>query len=117
MIRLVKDSLIEFQKAKIPIIRVGLHADESMLKNLVDGPYHPSFRYLVDRLIAREKMYDLLNELNKVPATITFKVPSRQVSLYLGHKKDNILAIKNRYGIQNILFQQIDDQKDLQLVA
>ena len=62
MIRLVKDSLIEFQKAKIPIIRVGLHADESMLKNLVDGPYHPSFRYLVDRLIAREKMYDLLND-------------------------------------------------------
>ncbi len=117
MVRLVKDALIAFQKENIPVIRVGLHADPSMLENLVDGPYHPAFRYLVDSLIARGKMFDLLDQLQKIPQTLTFKVPSREVSLYLGHKKDNIHAIQNRYGINNVLIQQIGDQEDLQLVA
>lgn len=62
-------------------------------------------------------MFDLLNGLYKLPATITFKVPSRQVSLYMEHKKDNILAVKNRYGVESILFEQIDDQENPQLVA
>jgi histone acetyltransferase (RNA polymerase elongator complex component) len=117
MVRLVKDALLAFQRANVPVIRVGLHSDPSMLENLVDGPYHPAFRYLVDSLIAREKMFGLIDELNSIPKTLTFKVPSRQVSLYLGHKKDNIQAIQNMYGINNIFIQQIGDQEDLQLVA
>jgi histone acetyltransferase (RNA polymerase elongator complex component) len=117
MVRLVKDALLAFQSENIPVIRVGLHSDPSMLENLVDGPYHPAFRYLVDSLIAREKMFDLIDQLHRIPQTLTFKVPSRQVSLYLGHKKDNIQAIQNVYGINNIFIQQIGDQEDLQLVA
>ena len=117
MVRLVKDALLAFQKEDIPVIRVGLHSDPSMLENLVDGPYHPAFRYLVDSLIAREKMFDLIDGLQSLPNTLTFKVPSRQVSLYLGHKKDNIQAIQNMYGINNIFIQQIGDHEDLQLVA
>lgn len=117
MVRLVKDALLAFQNKNIPVIRVGLHSDTSMLENLVDGPYHPAFRYLVDRLIAREKMFNLIDDLQSIPKTLTFKVPSRQVSLYLGHKKDNIQAIQNLYGINNIFIQQIGDHEDLKLVA
>ncbi len=62
-------------------------------------------------------MFDLIDQLPRIPQTLTFKVPSRQVSLYLGHKKDNIQAIQNLYGIDNIFIQQIGDQGDLQLVA
>jgi histone acetyltransferase (RNA polymerase elongator complex component) len=117
MVLLVKDALLAFQSANIPVIRVGLHSDPSMLENLVDGPYHPSFRYLVDSLIARENMIDLIDQLKSIPQKLTFKVPSRQVSLYLGHKKDNIQSIQNLYGIKNIFVQQIGDQEKLQLVA
>lgn len=117
MVRLTKEALLTFQSENIPVIRVGLHSDPSMLENLVDGPYHPAFRYLVDSLIAREKMFDLIDQLQRVPKTLTFKVPSRQVSLYLGHKKDNIQAIKNSYDVSNIIIQQIGDQENLQLVA
>jgi histone acetyltransferase (RNA polymerase elongator complex component) len=117
MVRLVKDALLAFQKENISVIRVGLHSDPSMLENLVDGPYHPAFRYLVDSLIAREKMFDMIDGLQSLPKTLTFKVPSRQVSLYLGHKKDNIQAIQKLYGINNIFIQQIGDHEDLQLVA
>jgi histone acetyltransferase (RNA polymerase elongator complex component) len=117
MVRLVKDALLAFQKENVPVIRVGLHSDPSMLESLVDGPYHPAFKYLVDSLIAREKMFNLIDELHSLPKSLTFKVPSREVSLYLGHKKDNIQAIQNMYGINNIFIQQIGDQEDLQLVA
>jgi histone acetyltransferase (RNA polymerase elongator complex component) len=117
MICLVKDSLLVFRRENIPVIKVGLHSDPFMLKNLVDGPYHPSFRYLVDSLIARENMIDLIDQLQSIPQKITFKVPWRQVSLYLGHKKDNIQTIQNLYGIDNIFIQQIGDQGKLQLVT
>ena len=117
MVLLVKDALLAFQSENISVIRVGLHSDPSMLENLVDGPYHPSFRYLVDSLIARENMIDLIAQLKSIPQKLTFKVPSRQVSLYLGHKKDNIQAIQNLYGIKNIFIQQIGEQEKLQLVA
>ena len=117
MVLLVKDALLAFQSENISVIRVGLHSDPSMLENLVDGPYHPSFRFLVDSLIARDNMIDLIDQLQSIPQNLTFKVPSRQVSLYLGHKKDNIQAIQNLYSIDNIFIQQIGDQEKLQLVA
>ena len=117
MIGLVKESMIKFKKASIPVIRVGLHTDPSMLKNLIAGPYHPSFRYLVESSIALDKMAALIDRLETVPQIVTIKVPSRQVSLYLGHKKDNIQALKNKFGIKNIIFQKIGNNEDLQLVA
>ena len=117
MIGLVKESVKKFKNANIPVIRVGLHADPSMLENLIAGPYHPSFRYLVESLIARDKMAALIDRLETIPPIITFKVPSREVSLYLGHKKDNIQALRNKFGVKNIIFQQTGNHEDLHLVA
>ena len=117
MILLVKESMKKFKNANIPVIRVGLHSGPSMLKNLIAGPYHPSFRYLVESLIARENMVTLIDRLENVPSIIIFKVPSRQVSLYLGHKKDNIQALRNQFGIKKIMFQQTGNHEGLELVA
>ncbi|MEK9628920.1 MAG: radical SAM protein [Nitrospinota bacterium] len=117
MLLLVKKAMTKFDGADIPVIRVGLHADPSMVENLVDGPYHPSFRYLVESLMARDKMTALIDRLPVVPPAITFKVPSREVSLYMGHKKNNIEAIQNRYGIESIFIKQSSNQEGLQLVA
>ncbi len=117
MVRVVKEALMKFHAESIPVIRVGLHPDASMLENFVAGPYHPSFRYLVDSLIAQDRMCKLIDRLQKIPSTIIFKVPSRKVSLYLGHKKENIQAIKANYNIQNIIVQQFNSQDGLELVA
>ena len=117
MLQLVKAAMIEFEKVDIPVIRVGLHSDPSMLENLVDGPYHPSFRYLVDSLIARDKMVSMIERLKNIPPELTFIVPSNKVSLYLGHKKNNIDKIKKLFGINNIFLQQTGNQEDLKLVA
>ena len=117
MVRLVKDAIEQFEIANIPIIRVGLHAEPSMLNNLIAGPYHPSFRYLVDSLIAREKMEAIIENLNLIPPRITFKVPTKEVSLYLGHKKDNIRTLRKKFGIEKIVIQQTSNLEDLQMVA
>ena len=117
MLQLVKAAMIEFEKVDIPVIRVGLHSDPSMLENLVDGPYHPSFRYLVESLIARDKMVSMIERLKNIPPELTFIVPSNKVSLYLGHKKSNIHKIKKIFGINNIFLQQTGNQEDLKLVA
>ena len=117
MLQLVKAAMIEFEKVDIPVIRVGLHSDPSMLENLVDGPYHPSFRYLVESLIARDKMVSMIERLKNIPPELTFIVPSNKVSLYLGHKKNNIDKIKKLFGINNIFLQQTGNQEDLKLVA
>ncbi len=117
MLQLVKTSMIEFEKANIPVIRVGLHSDPTMLENLVDGPYHPSFRYLVDSLIARDRMVSMIERLKYIPLDLTFKVPSNKVSLYLGHKKSNIHEIKKKFGINNIFLEQTGNHEGLKLVA
>ena len=117
MLQLVKAAMIEFEKADIPVIRVGLHSDPSMLENLVDGPYHPSFRYLVDSLIAMDKMVSMIERLKNIPPELTFIVPSNKVSLYLGYRKSNIHKIKKIFGINSIFLQQTDNHEDLKLVA
>ena len=99
MLQLVKAAMIEFEKVDIPVIRVGLHSDPSMLENLVDGPYHPSFRYLVESLMARDKMVSMIERLNNIP------------------KKSNIHVIKKIFGINNIFLQQTGNQEELKLVA
>lgn len=38
-----------FREAKIPVIRMGLQPTAELEKSLVAGPYHPSFRSLVER--------------------------------------------------------------------
>ncbi len=37
-----------FKKAGIPIVRMGLHPSNDLIENLVCGPFHPSFRQLVE---------------------------------------------------------------------
>jgi histone acetyltransferase (RNA polymerase elongator complex component) len=115
MIEAVKEAVIQFEKAGIAVIRVGLHPDKSLLENYVDGPFHPAFRYLVDSRIAREQMIKMIRGLKQVPLSVTFKVPSRKVSVYLGHKKENISVIKNIFGLDSIILQQ--DADHLELVA
>lgn len=42
-----------FTQARIPVIRMGLHGSGGLEENLVCGPYHPSFRSLVDARILK----------------------------------------------------------------
>jgi len=107
----------KFSKAKIPVIRIGLHPEPSLLEGYVDGPIHPSMRYLVDCQISLERMVGILNNLEKLPEKILFKVPSRQVSTYTGHKRENISKIKDLFSLEEVTIQCGNENCELELVA
>lgn len=117
MIEVVKEAVVRFEEAGIPVIRVGLHPDPSLLANFVEGPFHPSFRYLVDSRIARDQMIKMIRNLQEIPLSVTFKVPSRKVSIYIGHRKENLSVVKSVFGLESINVQQEATQESLELVA
>ena len=117
MIEAVKDAVVKFEQAGIKVIRVGLHPDPSLMENYVAGPFHPSFRYLVDSRIVRDRMIKMIRALKQVPLSVTFRVPARKVSLYIGHKKENLSIIKNIFGLDSISLQQDFINDHLELVA
>ena len=117
MIEVVKEAVVQFERAGIPVIRVGLHPDQSLLKNYVDGPFHPSFRYLVDSRIARDQMINMIRALKQIPSSITFRVPAKRLSNFVGHKKENLSIIKNIFGLESINVQQGAIMEHLGLVA
>lgn len=61
-VRIVADIIPMFEQANVRILRVGLHASEGLTSNdsLVAGPFHASFRQLVDSEIWRRM---IVNEL------------------------------------------------------
>ena len=117
MIEAVKEAVVKFEQAGIKVIRVGLHPDPSLMESYVAGPFHPSFRYLVDSRIMRELMINMIRSLKQVPLSVTFRVPTRRVSLYLGHKKENLSIIKSIFGLDSISLQQDAIKDHLELVA
>ena len=117
MIEAVKEAVVKFEQAGIKVIRVGLHPDPSLMESYVAGPFHPSFRYLVDSRIMRERMINMIRSLKQVPLSVTFRVPTRKVSLYLGHKKENLSIIKSIFGLDSISLQQDAIKDHLELVA
>lgn len=113
----LKWAVVKFRQSEIPIIRLGLHPDPSMLKNYVAGPYHPALRYLVDCRIALDQMIDALKAVEPVPEQVTFKVPAKWLSVYKGHKKENVRRLKEMFFLRDILFEPKESQNKLELAV
>ncbi len=79
-----------FEKNSIKVIRVGLHASETLEEKITGGAYHPAFRELCESIIKRD---DLLKEFEKYEkgSEVTVYVPQNEVSVTVGHKKSNII--------------------------
>lgn len=104
--------------AELNTLKVGaMFGEVPLLENYVDGPFHPTFRYLVDSLIAPEQMIKMILGLKQVPLSVTFRVPARRVSIYLGYKRKNLSVIKNIFGLDPINLQQDTTEDHLELVA
>lgn len=53
-----------FNKAGLNIIRVGLHPSDDLLRDMLAGPFHPSFRQLAEKKVTFTKKNDLVNGLD-----------------------------------------------------
>jgi len=145
----LKIAVKKFRANNIPVIRLGLHPDPSLLKNYVDGPYHPSLRYLVDCRIGLDEMIADIRELKKLDGQVKFLpvgfnprglqrplnekprrmpspfaarvvrfiVPSKQVSVYIGHKRENMQKLKKMFRLHDVILQPEKNCDCLQLIA
>lgn len=93
----IKQILPLFEKAGVKVLRVGLHPSEGLLngEELVDGPFHPSFKALV----LTEIWGDLLRPLLKTENTesILIQVPTGQGNVAIGHQSKNKKMLMHKF--------------------
>lgn len=93
----------------IQVIRIGLQPSETVSESgdVLAGPFHPSFRQLVEgqyflSLIESELIKELKNFDDYKRKTLILKCHPKQISSVSGIKKVNKEAIKKKYGFDKI---------------
>ncbi len=88
-VRLCARLLTFFEEERhIPVIRLGLHAEESLFEHCLAGPAHPAFRELCESRLFREKIAALLTKENATALTV--RVYPSCVSRAVGHRRENL---------------------------
>lgn len=100
-----------FSDKNIDIIRVGLQntdeiSDPSSEKSeVVAGPYHPAFRQLVESGLWYDAIVEKIKKLNVKVKEVQVTVNPLDVNNVIGHKKDNVLKLKEFYDVDLLLKQ------------
>ncbi len=108
-VRRSADVLEIFLDAGVDCLRIGLCENENLHSDgaYLAGPNHPSLGELVYGEIYYKK---LCRELDGgATKHITVDVPRGEVSKVIGHRKRNTLRIKEKYGIDKLVFKESDD--------
>lgn len=104
----ISAQLVEnFKKAGIDIIRVGLQPSEGVNSTeVLAGPFHPSFRQLVESKLLLNKIEDETREktINKLELTVN----SKDISNLRGQKNSNLEYLYNHYKLQEIIIKDDD---------
>lgn len=98
-VELSKRLLLKFEENNISVIRIGLQATDEICEegSVVVGPVHSAFRELVESGIYYDLIEKCIKDI-KCAETVLY-VNDREISKAVGNKKENIVKIKNKYGI------------------
>lgn len=97
-----------FQKAGIPVIRLGLNPTEELSGGAaVAGAYHPALGELVRSRVWLKRLDEAISTMERGDQ-LTITVPKGAVSLVVGQKKCNINAIKEKYAIKKVRILESD---------
>ncbi|NLN49866.1 MAG: radical SAM protein [Clostridiales bacterium] len=102
-----KEMLIILESNSINVIRIGLQPTEEMQmgKSVVAGPYHPSFRQLVESEIFKDMIDTVLSFLNMESIKdVTVCFNTFDYSNVIGQKKTNIKFFNDKYPDTNFIF-------------
>lgn len=100
------DLLMLFEYNDIDVIRVGLQPTENIAlgRDVVAGPFHPSFRQLVESNIMRIILKGSLDRIHRdyIQGTLVIESNGKNISYIAGQKSSNIDYLKNAYGFKNV---------------
>lgn len=116
-IEALKTAVEKFSRAGIPVVRIGLHPDPALLANLVEGPFHPALRYLVDCRLGLDRMVEKLRGLREGSDEVIFKVPINSVSIYTGPRRENIHRLEEMFPGIKVKLQSEKHLQALELVV
>ncbi len=92
-----KEALLMFKRARIPVIRLGLHTTDEMIRpgSIAAGPFHPAFRSLVEGALFLDMALLLLQ--NAGPGdSVCFVLSPRDSSSFRGIRNENMLKLQGR---------------------
>ena len=98
-----------FNKKNIEVIRLGLqNTDEisepnSEKSQVIAGPYHPAFRQLVEDSIWYDKIVEEIKKVNAKVMEVKIIANKNDVNNIIGHKKENVLKLKDMYEVDVIV--------------
>lgn len=94
-----KELLKLFRENNVEVIRIGLQTTDNINegKDVVAGPFHPSFGEIVESEIIYDRICEFLNK-NKNNNVIKIECNPKDVSMIVGNKKRNLKRIKEKYS-------------------
>jgi histone acetyltransferase (RNA polymerase elongator complex component) len=98
-VRICRMSCIHLEGEGIPVIRIGLMSSPSLLERgeIVAGPWHEAFGFLVRSAIHQEKIEPYLPAPGEA-REITLRVPRREIPLVRGYKNTGLRVIEEKTG-------------------
>lgn len=104
-----KDIMQLFNNAKIEVIRIGLQNTEEITdpseesSQVIAGPYHPAFRQLVESGMWYDEIVKKIKKFNIKVMQVTIKANPENINNIIGHKKENVLKLKEFYDVDVIV--------------
>ena len=104
-----REACISLERNGIPVIRIGLMSSPSLLKEgqIVAGPWHSAFGFLVRSDIHLKGIQDLLPGHGDV-SQIGIRAPLREIPLIRGYKNQGLRLIEEKTGAR-IIYVKHDD--------
>ncbi len=104
-----KEVMQLFNKAKIQVIRLGLQNTQEITEptekqsQVVAGPYHPAFRQLVESSMWYDEIVAKIKKFNTKVRKVLITANPENVNVIIGHKKENIIKLKETYDVEVIV--------------
>lgn len=100
-----------FTDKKIEVIRVGLQNTDEICNpdnkesEVVAGPFHPAFGQLVESSMWYDAIVEKIKKLNVKVKEVEVTVNPIDANNVIGHKKENVLKLKDTYEVDLIVKQ------------
>jgi histone acetyltransferase (RNA polymerase elongator complex component) len=103
-VSLVKKIYLNFLKAGIEVIRMGLQTSEDLEDGatVLAGPHHPAFGHLVYSEIFLDAACAAIKSANLMAANVAISVNPRRISTMRGLKNSNTSLLKRWFGFEKI---------------
>lgn len=113
-----KELCYMFGKKKINVIRIGLQNTDTICSptnegsEVVAGPYHETFRQLVESSIYYDTIVDKIKKFNTKVKEVEIIVNPQNVNNVVGYKRENITKLKEMYDVDVVIKQDIKHTTD-----